>query len=850
MFNLFKRKEKPELLEWTLAPHTVIMTVGPTYCGKSTVTKKAVEEIRLAYPQSNIVYLSSDEERRSLLNDSSIDRHSPEMKNVSKAAFDVLITKLKASLSYPQSLKNHLIIIDSTALSESFRTQVREICKEYQYETALLLFSYKSRKEYLKYVPESSVSITERAVKQFNTRVLPQLKSKEYSQIQRVKQANTKLILRFDSSYKELYLKSLLPATVPYVVIGDVHCNLDLLKKAFNALEEVHLVKDTVFVPYSKPIIILNGDWIDKRVEQLKETIEFLYHNKDQILFVRGNHESFCYQYLKDKINDVEGLRFKYFNSIPLLQKDETLKQQFFELYERSQPFYIHRDFVVHHSPCPTQYVGKMDNKSLKKQIKNRYPQRGESSLGDYTLALENHLSFIKEETNGPYIVNGHISIERPLKQNLHILLDTRAEDDKALSCAIFKDDRVRILSFHGDDQSTELPLLFKRRLGTREFTRKENKIIKSRMNRNRFAFLMPTISPADSTETELESLREAIMHYYNKGVTQLVMQPKRMGSNCTFYLSRNKDCYATTRAGYLLREDQCSINDLLNEWKDKVFSLPEFKNLDTVIINGELEPWSLLAKDYLDKQFNRVYFSKKEIAQFLLDHRFTDHLELANNQAKLLKSTERALKLLNPHFVDPVDQLADLDQYQKELASYVKETPPAFYPYLVLKTIDQEGNEAVLPYNNQQSWTLFNSDEQIHCFSLSPEALEETIGSVYEVFNNWTSNSQAHFGLDSLEGVVIKPLEVLGDQLIGIKVRTPSYLQLVYGPSYERNLSEFLFNKGVAFKRRISLKQWKLNQMFLQVPFEGLDENPDAIQVVSELLIQEKELERLDPRL
>lgn len=847
MLSIFN-KQKKETVNASINPHTVLITVGPTYSGKTTVTTDLVKDMKKKYPKSNVVYLSSDQERKELLG-ADYNRHSNEMMYVSKAAFDILFSKLEASLQYPQSLKNHLVIVDTTGFSESFRNKILEMCKKYQYETALLLFSYKDKKDYFEYVPKESIDIVTDSVDRFNRKVINNLGTKSYNSVIKISKKNTELNLCFNPERYSIYLKSLLPTEYSYGVIGDIHCNLSLLKKLLHKIEEVELIDDVIQLK-SDFKLILNGDIIDKNPEYLADTLHFLHLNKDKFIFVSGNHESFCYKYLKGLIKDSEGIRFKYFDSIPLLEKDVKLKQLFFELYEVSQPFYIHRDFVVQHSPCPYQYIGKTDTKSIKYQVKNRYPQRKELNLLDYTKELEKHLSFIdKADLNCcPYVINGHISINKAIIKNKHVLLDTRAEEDYYLSCALIKDAWLNIISVKGSNESVDLPQLFKKRLGERQFKTKELNYVSKKLEHNQFNYLAGTISPADSEGNELESLKEAIYYYKDKGVYDLVMQVKRMGSNCTLYLKRDGESYAVTRNGYKIKPNYCDLTELLQEWRHKVFTMDQFKDKSVVIINGELEPWSLLAQNLIDKDFTNLYIAKKTEVDYLKEHKFEYALEEAEINQKLA-NTNKEINKLKKYFIPLDKQTEYLNSYIQELQAYSKEGTPSFHPFNVLKTVDMEGEEEIFPFNNYKGWHLFN---ELGCIQISlvHTNLDKEIELAYEIYKNWTNDCQLIFGLDSLEGVVIKPLEIWSELLPAIKVRNSKYLQLVYGPCYEENLDSFIKTKKVGYKRKVSLEQWKLAQLMLKVPYDQITEDPLMTQYVAEMSIQENKLEKLDPRL
>lgn len=176
--------------------------------------------------------------------------------------------------------------------------------------------------------------------------------------------------------------------------------------------------------------IIINGDFLDKG-PQIKETIEFIYKNKDKFFITIGNHENYVYNYLKGvikKSDDEKGKIEKFFNSIEILEKDDNLKNKFFEIFEISKNFYVHKDFIITHAPSEKKYLGKIDATSLKKTRDFRYPKQSDYSyFCDYIYEFDDRCAFAVAEANNshPIHVFGHVMTKDMSRFKNKVNIDT-----------------------------------------------------------------------------------------------------------------------------------------------------------------------------------------------------------------------------------------------------------------------------------------------------------------------------------------------------------------------------------------------------------------------------------------
>lgn len=364
--------------------------------------------------------------------------------------------------------------------------------------------------------------------------------------------------------------------------------------------------------------------------------------------------------------------------------------------------------------------------------------------------------------------------------------------------------------------------------------------MIEQFIQNNPINFLPYTIAPADSKDNELESFEAAIEYYNSKGVTDLVMQEKRMGSNVCMYLFNDSSRdFISTKTGY------CRKDNITNAWRDKVFEL--FPHSRLVILQGELEPWSYFGNNLIDNTFYKYYFSQKahndledEATYERVINLYKQSLSLGItkdiNKKKFLKENpninnrqlESLINVLDmgPYYLDKATKQELNSRFKAQLDLYSRNTEPLFIPFSILKVDDK-----VIPCDNYTSWKLFNTEG---CAAIPSK----------ELYLDWLANNP------NLEGVVIKPRDPhLTDVVPAIKVRNKEFLRLIYGSYYDRQLKEYLQTKSCKGKRRASIRQWQLSYLMLQVPYEKIY-SEQFYDLVKKFFNEDKKCRNLDSRL
>jgi hypothetical protein len=250
-----------------------------------------------------------------------------------------------------------------------------------------------------------------------------------------------------------------LPLTMEYIVIGDVHGCIDELKTLLakqnfhcNSNDLLELNNDN-----KNKAIILLGDFIDKGSDKkLRETIEFLHKNyhylnqkEKRLYLILGNHEEMVYRYitndssLKITAKSIEK-KAKYYNTVALLEKNNSLKELFIELYHFCNPWLYYNysdDFSVTltHAPCPEKHLRKEDKESRGKMVKcisrSKNPE----------MALDDLIPYTHQEAkeNQHYHIFGHLSQPNIRQYQNRICIDTSAIYGRTLSCAIIKENQL-----------------------------------------------------------------------------------------------------------------------------------------------------------------------------------------------------------------------------------------------------------------------------------------------------------------------------------------------------------------------------------------------------------------------
>ena len=389
--------------------------------------------------------------------------------------------------------------------------------------------------------------------------------------------------------------------------------------------------------------------------------------------------------------------------------------------------------------------------------------------------------------------------------------------------------------------------------------------IIKKRIDwfcKNKINAFSPTISPAPKSaeRNEIESLYEGLRWFVDRGVNELLVQKKYMGSYCDIYLHKElTDSYLVSRNGY-------KINHLnRTQWLAALTDLhARFSWSDTAIriIQSELMPWSALGKGLIANEFSAYYISHQIHANYLQQSDLYTKITQIRQKpeykafvadAKALSSKELKDKYPN-HIIRQYQsvrdmKLLDLPNYaknislfKKELDIFGKEAPIYFKPFNILKEIKDDGTEVFV--NDNLSFQQINDDEFLH-YTFADEAdFEDKYPEIRAWVDKMNTNEE--------EGVVIKPRKAfLPAMPPAFKVRNNDYLTLIYGVDFQDRLQEQINKRNIKGKLKCSINDWAINAKLLQTPYADIhEENYEFKNLVLDRILGEEIENQLDSRL
>lgn len=859
--------------------HSIVMLVGPSMCGKSTFAQKMKTELDQKYPGTNNQIISSDSLREYLLG-ATPGKYHQSMKMVSGAAFQLLNTKLKLLSSYP--VNAHSIILDTTALSEDFRKEIKELSLENNYNLITIAFDYKDSDEYFKGVAETETDYQVRKtifnhISRFKKEVKRTLKKKFFTNLYNVTEKD---FTSYSFTYNnfELYRKTQLAEDCHYDVIGDIHGSYDefiqLLEKLKFEIQNGKIIKhhlsENLGKKFNSSKIILLGDLVDKGSSS-KEVLRFILDNKEYFILVKGNHEEWVKGYFDGRFkNSVsEEIRLKYFSDTELYKNDEDFKKLLDEAYELMLPFVENDKFVVTHAPCENKYLAKLDKKSIKEQRNVRQPKKKDyKDEESYLTALKEFYSYLKKDANFnyKYHIFGHWTLEKILRDKNKLGIDTGAVYGKELSSVrVGFDDRPFFTSVKSSNPSDKKFLSYKELYYEKLKTVDKVELSyhdKERLHylkENKINYLAGTMPPSASNEETLEPLNTALSYYQKAGVNKVVLQPKYMGSNATIYLFKDLEkSFTTTRHGHRI-----GSVDLSSEYKRLKKRLQENfnKGAELIIIGAELIPWRAIGDTLIEEHFQTISDGLELEHEFFKDFNLVEKLSLMKTDRDKKFSKERQTvnkKQLKKDYGNTVyesyvlldhlenyslqDNIDGAKTYREQLEIFGASQPAEFKGFSILKEVYLDKELLLGNQNNEDMFKLLNDDE-ILVLDLNDN---NSLNLAQEYFDKLVSVG--------MEGLVVKPYEsALVNCAPFMKVRQEDYLTLIYGHDYKTDYKYKKLVRGKKVFRKIkkSIQEHKLNLELLSIPYKDLiKDNEKYNKILITFLGEEKKDKDLDPRL
>lgn len=844
-------------LDLTILPHTVYLLCGPTMCGKSTFAWELHDLVKAMGLRAAVVssdqarehYLSLSQFRRDDEEERGDDRHSTGMLAVSRQAFESLFIEYKNLVSYPVNCE--VIVVDTTGFNEGFRKDICKVAKENNYRVELVTFEYKTREEYLPhddYSTEDEKVLSQRkerdkiilqSLDTYRKRILPNLPARDYDARIRVK-TRTSLRDNFDRLVKldevdfpNLDYLNCHVETDKFAVIGDSHECVEELSKLITQLEETHPGIAIIYI----------GDFLDKG-GNTTAMVNYMYKRvvEGTDLLLQGNHENYSDKRFSGQITEIDKeMEAKNFSAVAVFDKEPETLATFKKIYAKASPFLIvssvknksAKPVVLTHAPCEDRFIGKFSTFALRNQRNYRQTDR--------TVPWIKELEWLynSADTIFPTHVFGHVThkVTKPggHKFKNKIFLDTGCVYGNELTAAIFNEgELVNFMSVKStkpeQPEKMALDLGYPPKqpkpfdISDYDLDPKDLRLLKQ-IEENGIKYISGTMAPAPSiygeSVADIEPLQAAFDYYASKGVTQLVLQKKYMGSRAQLYLFKDapEKTFLVTRNGWKIRGVDKKTAEEFEQFLAKLYG--QFKYLfdgdaTRVILDGELLPWRALGAG-------------------LIDGTFTNYEKLVQEELRALASDTgfAALKEFSEK-VNLNQKIDDLNKFRTSLDNFTKDTPLEYKAFDVLDTDD-------FSQRTRLSDTMACFNEVNPDKSLYVDTTNEIMRKQGQAFFDEVTTKEG------MEGVVVKPQKKDHD-LPGVppymKVRSTEYLRIVYGYEYTSRLEKLCRQKNISGKVSTSIREHRQAMDLLTA--DGDKRKELIVRLIGDI----KSEKSLDPRL
>lgn len=332
--------------------------------------------------------------------------------------------------------------------------------------------------------------------------------------------------------------------------------------------------------------------------------------------------------------------------------------------------------------------------------------------------------------------------------------------------------------------------------------------------NANQVFWLGGTIAPCDYSEKAPEYLEhpQGVFDYYlSKGVTQLIEEPKWMGSRA--YVAAFKTIevakkfgfdeliIVNSRNGYTFFKDEKGLA-FKNTMYQEILEVFEKQNLEFIMMDGEMLPWNYKAEELIQKKFVRP------------------------GEAALIYRLNTG---------DSEENVSNANEFLKELSEYSKNEELCFRPFHLLAAGNLEKYVNFTQCTHEYQLSILNGWFEIgklirtmnvyHIDSRDLNAHVIRLGNEYEKeksINRWEK-----FTNEGGEGFVYKTTAFTQYYSEGrpicpmMKCRGKNYLRLIYGIDYleKEYFAQLLKNRkrNIKMKRELSVYEHMLSLEILK---------------------------------
>jgi protein phosphatase len=672
----------------------------------------------------------------------------------------------------------------------------------------------------------------------------------------------------------------------PFDIIGDIHGCYDELCESLGRLSyQIEVTGDgPKAIPPNGRKAVFVGDLVD-RGPKIPEVLKLVMNMEDAATAycVPGNHDMKLMRKLKGRdLQLTHGLA----DSINQLdQEPAEFKQSVIKFLDDLVSHYVFDDgkLVVAHAGMKEEMQGRGSGKV------RDFALYGETTgeTDEYGLPVRYH--WAGEYRGKAMVVYGHTPVAEPEWLNRTINIDTGcvfggkltalryperelvsvpAQRTYYESAKPFLKSEAAAPALTAQQQQDELldieDVLGKRIIQTRlqgSITIREENAITALEVMSRFAanpkwliYLPPTMSPCETSKREglLEHPEEAFAYYLHEGVHKVVCEQKHMGSRAVVVVCRDADaarrrfgvmegeagvCY--TRTGRRFFGDTKLETDFLDRVRYAVSSagIWESLNTDWICLDCELMPWSMKAKELLQRQYAPTGAAAR--------HGLAAAIDALSRAAKTNVELEATVDRYRARA-----EAADLyiEAYRRYCWTVQSLTDLKLAPFHLL------GSEGAVHSSRDHTWHMQTLAQICQADSELLLATPFQLIDLTQPIDQgkgiaWWRDLTASGG----EGMVVKPLDFVakgrkGLEQPAVKVRGQEYLRIIYGLEYTlpENLGR-LRSRGVGAKRSLASREFALG-------LEALERfvNKEPLRRVHECVfgVLALESEPVDPRL
>lgn len=366
--------------------------------------------------------------------------------------------------------------------------------------------------------------------------------------------------------------------------------------------------------------------------------------------------------------------------------------------------------------------------------------------------------------------------------------------------------------------------------------------------------YLPPTMSPAETSAEPgfLEYPAEALDYYRQAGVETVVCQEKHMGSRAVVVIAQD-EAAARRRFGILgegrgmvyTRTGRHFFNDValqtqVLERLGAALSAADFWrefDSDWFVLDCELMPWSLKAKELLTRQYAAVGAASRALlrpAETLIAAAANRGVAMAELPARYAERRQAATRFT--------------DAYRHYCWSVASIDDVRLAPFHLLASEGRVHSDQTHLWHMAQLHRLAAADVSPLLLATAYRAVDLADVAACQALTAWWLELTGQGG----EGMVVKPLDFIpgGAQRIqpAVKCRGREYLRIIYGPEYteEQHLAR-LRRRGLGGKRALAWREFTLGLEALErfVAREPLRRVHECVFGVLAL-----ESEPVDPRL